>query len=244
MYGPQKVDNLLDAVIRNADGPDMPMRVAGKNTRRGAYSAIVEVVFRDLEERLASEIRQWDSVVGCCAWLTSEPILQALASIRGAQIIVQKEDFLRPDVGGHTKERLRRLYDQIPCENKWDHNLPYNVCSDEIIPAIMCAGICLPRNQIPPRMHHKFMVFGRHVPIPRPAGVEGEWDATQFRPSVVWTGSYNPTQNATRSLENAVIIRSDIIANDFYMEWRNVLGIAEQLDWRSEYVNPEYRIGT
>jgi hypothetical protein len=37
-------------------------------------------------------------VIGCIAWLTNTKIIQALRKVdQGVQIIVQKEDFLRPD---------------------------------------------------------------------------------------------------------------------------------------------------
>lgn len=79
----------------------------------------VEVVFRHIEMRLIEEIRKADMAFGCVAWITSEPILSALAEKKGVVIIVQKEDFLRPDFGmpkereRKWRERLRRLYGRI-----------------------------------------------------------------------------------------------------------------------------------
>ncbi|MGG6325682.1 hypothetical protein ACQ5UC_18795 [Vibrio cholerae] len=58
----------------------------------------INVYFRDLEKHLISHINKADLVVGAVAWLTSESILDALASVKNVQIVVQKEDFLRPDI--------------------------------------------------------------------------------------------------------------------------------------------------
>lgn len=57
----------------------------------------VTLILRNLEERLISYILDADLVIGCVAWLTNEPILNALAKLKGVSLIVQKEDFLRPD---------------------------------------------------------------------------------------------------------------------------------------------------
>src|SRR2546426_5099329 len=79
-------------------------------------SGCVKAIFKNLEGALIKEIRQADVVVGCVAWLTSEAILKALACRQHVSIIVQKEDFLRPDL---TSRRgwtgmLRRLYGALP----------------------------------------------------------------------------------------------------------------------------------
>lgn len=58
----------------------------------------VEVVFNKLEDRLIGLLRECDAVFGCVAWVTSEPILRALAKKQAVSLIVQKEDFLRPDL--------------------------------------------------------------------------------------------------------------------------------------------------
>ena len=72
--------------------------------------------FRDLETPLLSHIGEADAVVGCVAWLTNHKVLTALASKRSASIILQKEDFLRPDLEPLKEDwrsELRTLYDAI-----------------------------------------------------------------------------------------------------------------------------------
>lgn len=61
------------------------------------YRAHATVFFRDLKTRLIEQINRADYVFGCVAWLTDHDILTALGKKRGVQLLVQKEDFLRPD---------------------------------------------------------------------------------------------------------------------------------------------------
>jgi hypothetical protein len=63
-------------------------------------------------------------------------------------------------------------------------------------------------------------------------------------PRGVWTGSFNPTANGTRSRENAVLIEGVSIAAAYLKEWFQVYAISEPLDWESEWSEPQYRIGT
>jgi len=72
----------------------------------------VTTYFEDLELHLCSYIKQYPIILGCVAWLTNENILRALQSRELVQIIIQKEDFLRPD-----SQRLPDLsmpYDALP----------------------------------------------------------------------------------------------------------------------------------
>ena len=205
--------------------------------RQNQSSGNVECLFLDLEAALVERINRYPMVVGCVAWLTNEAVLKALAQRSRVQIIVQKEDFLRPDSGGWSQAKLRSLYEAFPMQVRWAYNLNYNVCGDDRMGAIRCAGICEERSKIPPRMHHKFLVFCD-------VQEEGDGPVATPIPRAVWTGSFNMTQNATRSLENAVVIYDETIARAYYNEWRTVLGLSEPLDWRLPYIAPEYRIGT
>jgi hypothetical protein len=58
----------------------------------------------------------------------------------------------------------------------------------------------------------------------------------------VWTGSFNLTKNATRSLENVVVIRCPRIALAYYDEWMQVEAISEPLDWAIQWPCPEWKI--
>jgi phosphatidylserine/phosphatidylglycerophosphate/cardiolipin synthase-like enzyme len=87
-------------------------------------------------------------------------------------------------------------------------------------------------------MHHKFFVFCD-------VGLDDKYRMPcSITPRSVWTGSFNPTANGTRSRENAVLIESDGIAAAYAREWFQVYAISEPLDWESDWCAPEYRIGT
>jgi hypothetical protein len=76
--------------------------------------ADIDIVFRNHRARLLAEIRRSPVILGCIAWLTDREILRALASCTHVSIVVQKEDFLRPDIGGGRAATLRPLYDSLP----------------------------------------------------------------------------------------------------------------------------------
>jgi hypothetical protein len=194
----------------------------------------ITAVFDRHTEVLCEEIRAWPAVIGCMAWLTNADILTALRG-RDVCIIIQKEDWLRPDSGGWTKQRLRSLYQALDGINKHVFNTGYGTLGDEGHPPVMCCGIIGSQAQVTPRMHHKFLVFGDYI---------CHGGSKAFMPRAVWTGSFNATYNATQSLENAVLIRDPVHAATFYEEWRTILGIAEPLDWNQTWIASDHRIGT
>lgn len=221
----QDIENLNDAVIPNAEGPSVPIR----SRRRATLTASVEIIFDDLEAKLVEQISRWPVVVGCMAWLTNEAVLHALTSRKEVSILIQKEDFLRPDAGNWSQKRQRKQYLALPTFSRMGHeSANYSFCSAPTTEAIRCVGIAPPKGQIKARMHHKFMVFCD----------------SNFEPQAVWTGSFNATFNGGRSLENAVILKSKRLASAYMEEWATLLGISESLDWNSPYVAPEFRIGT
>jgi hypothetical protein len=209
-----------------------------------------EVVLRNLSHRLIRLIRQYPAAVGCVAWLTHFDILDVLATRKSVSLVVQKEDFLRPDMGAPSgwKDLLRRKYNALPEGARLEHRecvvgeLSY--CSDPTLDGVRCVGnYNTDKNPAFPRAHHKFLVLGR---------VEGEMHDVErqafsygiFKPEVVWTGSFNLTQNATNSFENAVILRDPKLVNAFYQEWGQIVALSEPLDWTSDWVAPEFRIGS
>lgn len=237
-YGrPQILENLNDAVIHNADGPDEGIR-QGRG-RFGASGCDVEVLFTDLDLRMREEIERWPVIVGCMAWLTNPHIIGAMSTREAVSVLVQKEDFLRPDVGGWTKDKLRQSYAQVPGFNRYSAGAAYNFASDPESPAIRCVGRAAEKKEVPPRMHHKFLVFCKLEGFP-----EEEGQDRMFLPQCVWTGSFNATTNGVRSLENAVIIRNGLVAESYYQEWKSLFGISEPLDWQHRHVYAEHRIGT
>lgn len=209
----------------------------------------VEVYFRNIEEELVKKIRAHDISLGCVAWLTSAPILKELANTE-AQVIVQKEDFLRPDVGArpHTwKAWLRRMYSRIEF-NIDRYAFPYlggfSYAGDPGMEGVRCVGNHnRDRNPAFPRMHNKFMVFGR---LETRSGVNhGErFEYERVVPEAVWTGSFNFTRNAGMSLENALYITEPSIVEAYFNEYQQIAALSEPLNWSSDWCAPEWRLGT
>ena len=108
-----------------------------------------------------------------------------------------------------------------------------SVGGDPTLDAVRCVGNHNRDDDMSrPRSHHEFLVLG-HL------------DAnTDFHPHVVWTGSFNFTQNSVLSFENAVMIRDEKIVDAFYNGWAQVTSLSEPLDWTSKWVDPEFKIGT
>jgi hypothetical protein len=206
----------------------------------------VEAFHSNLEHHLRDFISRADVVVGCMAWLTNRAVLRQLALLKGGcQIVVQKEDFLRPDVDASgSRGELRDAYDRLRCRLS-RYELPgfsssLSVCSDASTAAVRCMGV-RGRGTVP-RMHHKFLVACR---IGDAKEIDGyRTGFSSIDPYAAWTGSFNATTNGTLSLENAVIINSHIIASAYADEWSRVFALSEPLDWASEYVEPEWRLGS
>lgn len=222
------------------------------------YSGVVQpdrvaVLFRDLEDHLCDLVRESDLVVGCVAWLTSERVLAALADVKdGVSVVVQKEDFLRPDHGHDRavwRSRLRHLYDSLtPGPIRYSHGqlvATLSFAGDPEIAPVRCVGNHN-RDRSPafPRMHNKFLVFCDYKPCCKNDELSELLPEDRITPRAVWTGSFNLTQNATRSFENAVVLTGVDVATRYYNEWQQILALSEPLDWRSEWAEPEWRIGT
>lgn len=273
-------------------------------------TAEVSICFRNVKQCLLACIEEADYVFGCVAWLTDLDVLDALAQKRGVSIVVQKEDFLRPDIlcglcgdprcpfpnpGSRQRARCGESRNRFAGQSSWRKTLSdaykklrgLNRCdfgrgslirtlstgqlySDDQIEAVRCLGVPN-RGPSSPRMHHKFAVFakrffGPSAPEPLPfegpllvqekglfAGSDGwrdhfHWSdedgSEEWIAAAVWTGSFNWTKGATNSFENAVLLKKPEIADAYYKEFQQMLALSEPLDWNSEYVEPEWRIGT
>jgi hypothetical protein len=218
-------------------GPDQPLADPGIHTDdASAY-------FRDIASHLIRHIELADYVFGCVAWLTHPDILRALAGRRGVALVVQKEDFLRPD-GPTSKAHLRRLYARLPSLDRYQFAgtvlAEMSVCGDPILDAVRCVGNHN-RTKSPahPRAHHKFVVFAK-----RGASMAGDGDALRLDPTAVWTGSFNFTATGGRSLENAVVLRHPAIVRAYVQEFAQVAALSEPLNWSDDWCAPEWRIGT
>ena len=202
----------------------------------------VSVYFKDLENRLIAHILEADAVFGAVAWMTHAEILEAMASIPNSSIIIQKEDFLRPDVGVRSNfktflsEKYSGLRNRI---TRYDHhNLlrDMSMHGDPTIDPIRCVGNHN-REKHPafPRMHNKFLVFAK---------TEDTEEGYSISPYAVWTGSFNFTKNATLSMENALYITQKDIVDAYYHEYGQIAAISEPINWESDWMAPEWRIGT
>ena len=63
-------------------------------------------------------------------------------------------------------------------------------------------------------------------------------------PYVVWTGSLNFSIASTLSFENAILIRKKEVVDLYFKEFCQILALSEPLDWASEWMRPEWWIGT
>jgi len=204
-------------------------------------SGSVRVYFRELAARLTTHIQESDAVLGCIAWLTHPGILDAL-SRKSAAIVVQKEDFLRPDMGAkdNWKRDLRARYERLKCTSSRYafSNLigSLSYAGDPTIDAVRCVGN-YNREKSPafPRMHNKFLIFCKlqddgHEPVPVPYAV--------------WTGSFNLTFNAANSLENAIYIEDPTVVEAYFKEFGQIMALSESLNWEDDWSAPEWRVGS
>jgi hypothetical protein len=230
------VRNLNDMLVN--DGTNQPRyRLMDHSVRRGD----VRCYFRGLQDAFIEEMHGADAVVGCVAWLTNEPILNAMQQLRCVSLIVQKEDFLRPDAIG--KSNLRKLYAGLGCcLDRFAMPMPICDLSTAGSPewqAVRCVGnVNRTQSPVHPRMHNKFAVFCRLVDSDDRDGLPA------FEPFKVWTGSFNFTYVGGLSLENAVVLSDEKIVWPYFNEWGQISCLSEPLDWFRDWVEPEHRIGS
>jgi len=187
-----------------------------ESTIKDLAQAMVRPVFRNIEQEIIEKIQQSTVIVGCVAWLTSIPILEALQG-KSVQFIVQQEDWLRPDSTEWSLSRQRDLYGRLTGISNYIANASF--CASFEIQPIRLSGKPKNKNKSNARMHHKFILFGN---TKEDSAAEFDEDSpVEF--DMVWTGSYNFTANATKSLENGMFIKSDEIVNAYWIEWRQVL---------------------
>ncbi len=217
---------------------DRGNRGVQRRTHHSFSGAEVEVFFDGLEEKIVELIDQSDAVVGCVAWLTSKPILEALSK-KPCQIVVQKEDFLRPDKNA-TKTQIRQRYDALRGFIKYSLVdclvSTLNIASEERMDAVRCAGeFSTSQKGLSPRNHNKFMVFLRRI---------NDDYAEALQAEKVWTGSYNHSFTATQSFENCVLFHDQRVAKAYLDEWAHIYSLSEELDWENTWVEPQFRIGS
>lgn len=228
----------------------------------------VQVVFHNHKDTLIELIGRYEIVLGCVAWLTDDDVLDALAQKLLVQIVVQKEDFLRPDFTQSSKTKSRKKYDEfkiklrkkynaLPSPSSWStfggdfsQLSPISDLENDRIDAVRCMGHHnRDEKSSLPRMHHKFLIFTNGskalLPIGSPPGdpetnYSERLKVTISENACVWTGSYNITRNATKSLENAVVLHCPKIADAFYGEWAQIALLSEPLDWNNDWCTPQW----
>lgn len=206
--------------------------------RPGTYKDI-QVVFYDIEKSIIEMIMNYSVVVGCAYNFSNTSIIDALSK-KGSKscIIVDKIE-----VGSRT-----RFYKET--RNKIT---PFDFDIGSLPPLFSCVDLEIPKvknseslrvfgeqstpykqhQKKKPRLHHKFLVFG-------------ELDKfNSFTPRAVITGSFNFSQNAISSRENAVIFKNEYIAKSFYDEWAGCFMLSESiLKYNKSKMEPEFLTGT
>lgn len=214
----------------------------------------ISVYFKDLEHNLIRKIEKANVVVGCVAWLTNENIIDALSSKSGVSIIVQKEKFLNYcefDFNDRLRSKYSKLktfninYIDAPKAAFLSSGLIYTDKRFTGLEPVRCVGTVSNevKNKNIPRMHNKFVVFcSEKISMIDESFDERNIQFTKIsslEPYAVWTGSYNFTKNANNSLENAIYIEDNNIAEAFFNEWGQIATLSELLDWQSMGTNPE-----
>lgn len=166
-------------------------------------------------------------------------------------MIVQKEDLWRPDLGVldrvEWKKQLADKYKalKMPIE-RWafPHHLIGSLSyrADGSVDAVRCMGVYGKRTTRP-KMHNKFLIFARYIEPDYYTQPDSE-QPYEIKPYAVWSGSFNVTWCATHSFENALYIANYRVANAYFEEYAQILALSEPLDWQSEWVAPEWRIGS
>ncbi len=103
----------LNELVVDSDGSTDDWKYSNNNVSNGS----TEVFFRNIKSHLYRKMFDAYAIMGCVAWLTDFDILDPMGVPRGGvQMIVQKEDFLRPDIGPHKenwKDLLRIRYNNL-----------------------------------------------------------------------------------------------------------------------------------
>jgi hypothetical protein len=204
----------------------------------------IEVYFKNIENIICEKIKKHKYIVGCVAWLTNKKILTELSKKdKEVLIIVQDEDFLRPDTYfDGNKERFKKTiltyYNKIKGHDK---DISLGDIGISMHRAIGC-GIrrCgfINKDKLPafPRMHNKFIVLGNDETEVRDD--DGNLMFLDRKFTEVITGSFNYTENSTNSLENIICVKDEKIVHSYYAQFGEIAIISVDLDWTGDW-NPD-----
>lgn len=166
------------------------------------------VYFNQICQRLVEHIEESEVVLGCVAWITHSDVLEALSRKRCC-IIIQQEDW--------SVEYRKTWYQQYQTLTPVEINDLRKVCpqlrnlKNYVNTAIRTVNLPQTGKQ-QPRMHHKFLIMFKKTGVG------------------IWTGSFNITQNACQSLENAMYIDFDPYIKPFVNEFFHILCLSCELD--------------
>jgi hypothetical protein len=224
--------NLNEILTNDADGDGKQKDFSTKGENNE-----IEVYFKNIEKTIINKIKQYKYVVGCVAWLTNKNILKELAKCKSVLIIVQEEDFLRPDTNFNGdklkwKEKIKKLYSKLekgPIDSMcWGVNSGRD---DSIETGIRRFGL-VNEKKIPafPRMHNKFIFCYNEL--------EYIMNGDEYKfitDGEVITGSYNYTENSNNSLENIIGIKDKKIINGYFKQFVEISTMSMPLNWDGEW---------
>lgn len=200
-----------------------------------------------IEDHLIEHIKKASYVVGCVAWLTNSSVIDALASIKGAKIIVNKEEYLSSKMSAGKRayyNYMREKYSTIndlfkinctccckkitECEKfkQTFGNIDIESCikpmstESRIVKGCTVLSSAIHACGIVnnfSKMHHKFLIFMDDDMIP----------------TGVWTGSYNFSRTSKYSLENAIYFNDEACSREYIKEFISIYPYSECSDWRS-----------
>ncbi len=181
------------------------------------YGQTVKFMLSDLKTHLLEWISKQECVVGCVAWLTNKEILEALP--KKCCIVMQKEDWLRPDYdGSHPAQYSKNLYTGPSSLYRQDFSGLdcMNSSCYKPIDKFRLFGVAVEGKYGRPLMHHKFMI-GMESYNEKKVCEIGEYENRRYRPISVWAGSFNMSKGSVRNCDMTFIAGSEVAAF-FYNE--------------------------
>jgi len=186
--------------------------------------AEVECHFRNLQQVLLSEIEKADIVLGCVAWISDPLILESLTRRSTALVLDSKVNRMGKKLQALYKQLQHTdkqpIYDMLVSGYGSENYLCYTDMENKPVPKAYAedwnfeSGLYAV-DGFYRYMHHKFLVMiksdGKCLTCGR----------RRYKPTT-WTGSFNFTKNASKGLENAVIIRDTHISASYLCEFLEI----------------------
>lgn len=205
----------------------------------------IKVLFDGIEEEVCDQIADCEVVVGCGYKLTNSNIITALMDKKATCIVLDKKSVLEKrkfyenlnsklTAYAFSPSRIDSPYFFVPLkfkdkEQKNDHSIRMFGLSVKPYEDEFTGEYGSQKAKRHPLFHHKFLVFCRldefgHV-----------WANS------VLTGSYNFTENANYSRENAILIEDKNIATGFLSEWQRCVVLSESFNhFCEDDISPEF----